>query len=115
MPHVELPRTAPRLGATRKRATSSDGDDVRSPMHGLVVELAVAKGDAVSEGQVVAVIEAMKMMNEIRAHRTGVVSAVHAGAGSSIESGSPLVTILRQSFDEVYPERSRGTQDDKGG
>ncbi|MGA9019220.1 MAG: acetyl-CoA carboxylase biotin carboxyl carrier protein subunit, partial [Candidatus Cybelea sp.] len=100
-------RTAPRLGATRKRANSSNADDVRSPMHGLVIELAVAKGDAVTEGQVVAVIEAMKMMNEIRAHRAGVVSAVHAGAGSSVESGSPLLTILQRPFDCA--------QDDSGG
>ena len=99
LPRVTSRRTAPRLGATRKRANSSHGNDVRSPMHGLVIELAVAKGDAVSEGQVVAVIEAMKMMNEVRAHRAGVVSAVHTGAGSSVESGSPLMTILRQPFD----------------
>ncbi|MFY9737849.1 MAG: biotin/lipoyl-containing protein, partial [Candidatus Cybelea sp.] len=105
MPRVTPRRIAPRLGATRKRANSSDGDDVRSPMHGLVIELAVAKGDAVTEGQVVAVIEAMKMMNEVRAHRAGVISAVHAGAGSTVESGSPLVTILR-SPNSSAPARS---------
>ena len=60
-------------------------------MHGLIVELRVAAGDRVTEGQVVAVIEAMKMMNEIRAHRGGTVSAVSVGAGSSVESGlTPL-------------------------
>jgi acetyl-CoA/propionyl-CoA carboxylase biotin carboxyl carrier protein len=117
MPRVTSQRTAPRLGATRKRTNSSDGDDVRSPMHGLVIELGVAKGDAVSEGQVVAVIEAMKMMNEIRAHRAGVVSAVHAGAGSSVESGSPLITILRQAQDDsgTAQDDSGTAQGDKGG
>jgi acetyl/propionyl-CoA carboxylase alpha subunit len=94
MPRVTSHRTAPRLGATRKRTNSPEGDDVRSPMHGLVVDVAVAKGDAVSKGQIVAVIEAMKMMNEIRAHRAGVISAVHARAGSSVENGSPLITIV---------------------
>ena len=46
-----------------------------------------------AEGQVVAVIEAMKMMNEIRAHRAGTVAAVHATAGATVEAFSPLVTF----------------------
>ncbi|HMF27726.1 MAG TPA: acetyl-CoA carboxylase biotin carboxylase subunit [Candidatus Cybelea sp.] len=86
-------RTAPRLGSLRRGGSTAGGNTVLSPMHGLIVELRVAQGDRVSEGQVVAVIEAMKMMNEIRAHRGGVVSAVMAGAGSSVESGSPLMSI----------------------
>jgi biotin carboxyl carrier protein len=57
------------------------------------VEVRVAVGDSVAEGQVVAVIEAMKMMNEIRAHRAGTVTAIHAGAGSSVESDTPLITL----------------------
>ncbi|MBV8435537.1 MAG: acetyl-CoA carboxylase biotin carboxylase subunit, partial [Candidatus Eremiobacteraeota bacterium] len=60
-----------RLGTTAKRAAIASGNDVVSPMHGVVVELKVREGDAVAEGQVVAVIEAMKMMNEIRAHKSG--------------------------------------------
>jgi acetyl-CoA/propionyl-CoA carboxylase biotin carboxyl carrier protein len=86
-------RIAPRLTAIRKRGASVSGNDVLAPMHGLIVELNVASGDAVREGQVVAVIEAMKMMNEIRAHRTGTVKAVHVSSGSSVESGSALMTI----------------------
>ncbi len=86
-------RTAPRLASLRRGGTSASGETVLAPMHGLIVELRVAGGDRVTEGQVVAVIEAMKMMNEIRAHRGGKVSAVLVGAGSSVESGSPLVTI----------------------
>jgi acetyl-CoA/propionyl-CoA carboxylase biotin carboxyl carrier protein len=92
-PHVAQRRLAPRLGALRKRAGASSSNDVRSPMHGLVVEINVSADDDVAEGQVVAVIEAMKMMNEIRAHRGGRVSAVHASAGSTVESGSALVTL----------------------
>src|SRR5579871_5231219 len=86
-------RLAPRLGTLRKGRNAAGGNAVLSPMHGLIVELRVAEGDRVSEGQVVAVIEAMKMMNEIRAHRDGVVSALMAGAGSSVESGSALLSI----------------------
>jgi acetyl-CoA/propionyl-CoA carboxylase, biotin carboxylase, biotin carboxyl carrier protein len=86
-------RTAPRLSALRRTGSGAVGDTVRSPMHGIIVELHVADGDRVNEGQVVAVIEAMKMMNEIRAHRSGTVSAVFVRAGSSVESGSALVAI----------------------
>jgi biotin carboxyl carrier protein len=62
-------------------------------MHGVIVELSVAEGAAVSEGQVVAVIEAMKMMTEIRAHRAGTVAKVHAAKGETVEPNSPLVTL----------------------
>jgi acetyl-CoA carboxylase biotin carboxyl carrier protein len=47
----------------------------------------------VTEGQVVAVIEAMKMMNEIRAHKSGTVAAVHVAAGETVEARTPLVTL----------------------
>ncbi len=85
--------TAPRLSASRAPRAAAGGNAVTSPMHGLVVEINVAEGDTVSEGQVVAVIEAMKMMNEIRAHRSGKATNVHIAVGDAIESGCPLVTI----------------------
>jgi acetyl-CoA/propionyl-CoA carboxylase, biotin carboxylase, biotin carboxyl carrier protein len=86
-------RTAPRLSFLRRGGASASGDTVCSPMHGLIAELRVTTGDRVSEGQVIAVIEAMKMMNEIRAHRCGIVSGVFVEAGGSVENGSPLMTI----------------------
>jgi acetyl-CoA/propionyl-CoA carboxylase, biotin carboxylase, biotin carboxyl carrier protein len=86
-------RTAPRLTAIRRREASASGNEVRSPMHGIIVELTIAEGDRVSEGQVVAVIEAMKMMNEIRAHKAGLVTRIHAAAGTTVEGGSALMTI----------------------
>ncbi|MGA8535337.1 MAG: acetyl-CoA carboxylase biotin carboxyl carrier protein subunit, partial [Candidatus Tumulicola sp.] len=86
-------RFAPRLSAAKTSRSNADGNVVASPMHGIIVAMNVAEGDAVSEGQVVAVIEAMKMMNEIRAHRRGTVARVHAGVGDAIESGSALVTM----------------------
>jgi len=78
---------------TKRRVATVRGNDVLSPMHGVVVELTAGAGDSVAEGQVVAIVEAMKMMNEIRAHRSGTVAAVHAAAGETIEANSPLVTI----------------------
>ncbi|HTA39144.1 MAG TPA: acetyl-CoA carboxylase biotin carboxylase subunit [Candidatus Acidoferrales bacterium] len=84
-------RIAPR---TAKRANAAaSGNDAVSPMHGVVIEVKVETGDAVSEGQVLAVVEAMKMMNEIRAHRAGTVETIHAAAGATVEAGAPLITI----------------------
>ncbi len=85
-------RAAQRSAGTRRHA-AAHGNDVVSPMHGVVVELKLNPGDAVEEQQVVAVIEAMKMMNEIRAHKSGSITAVHATAGATVEANSPLVTI----------------------
>ncbi|MBV8148206.1 MAG: acetyl-CoA carboxylase biotin carboxylase subunit [Candidatus Eremiobacteraeota bacterium] len=76
-----------------KHQAATSGDDVISPMHGVVVELAVSEGDEVTLGQVVAVIEAMKMMNEIHAQKSGKITRLHAAAGRTVEAGSPLMTI----------------------
>jgi acetyl-CoA/propionyl-CoA carboxylase biotin carboxyl carrier protein len=100
---VDRPSGAPQSGGRAvppKRSTPrsangrlSSGNEVIAPLHGVVVELKLAPGDEVSEGQVVAVIEAMKMMNEIRAHRAGSVVAVHALPGTTVEAFAPLVTL----------------------
>ena len=62
-------------------------------MHGVVVEVVAKKGQQIENGQVVAVIEAMKMMNEIRAHKTGAVSTIHVKNGDTVEARTPLLTI----------------------
>jgi acetyl-CoA/propionyl-CoA carboxylase biotin carboxyl carrier protein len=84
---------APRLVGVRTSHAKAGGNDVVAPMHGLIVALNVGNGAVVNEGDVVAVIEAMKMMNEIRAHKSGTVVKVHGTAGDSIEAGSPILTI----------------------
>ncbi|MDP9105234.1 MAG: carbamoyl phosphate synthase [Candidatus Eremiobacteraeota bacterium] len=85
--------TGPKKGGSTRKSTAAAGNDVISPMHGVVVEIPVTVGASVNEGDVVAVIEAMKMMNEIRAHKTGTVTAVHVAAGATVEARTPLVTI----------------------
>ena len=90
--NAAAPRKAPRTGRNNRKLTAS-GDDVVSPMHGVVVEMPVNVGDAVTAGQVVAVVEAMKMMNEIRAHKAGTVAKVLAKPGETVESYSVLATI----------------------
>ena len=64
---------------------------ILSPMPGLVVTLDVVAGQAVQAGQAVAVVEAMKMQNIIRAERDGVVKAVGAKAGDSVAADEVLV------------------------
>jgi acetyl-CoA/propionyl-CoA carboxylase biotin carboxyl carrier protein len=84
---------AAKKGGSARKSAAGAGNDVVSPMHGVVVEIAVAPGASVAEGDVVAVIEAMKMMNEIRAHKAGTVSAVHVQPGTTVEARTPLLTL----------------------
>ncbi|HEU5061401.1 MAG TPA: biotin/lipoyl-containing protein [Kofleriaceae bacterium] len=72
---------------------AATGELIRAPIAGRVVKLLVAVGDTVTAGQGVAVLEAMKMENEIRADRGGTVSAVGAQAGQSVETGALLLTL----------------------
>ena len=85
-------RRAPRVKA-KTNAVAAIGNDVLSPMHGAVVEIMLRAGMEVAQGQVVAVIEAMKMMNEVRAHKAGTATRVHVAAGDTVEARSPLVTL----------------------
>ena len=62
-----------------------------SPMPGLLVSVAVSKGEAIKAGQELAIVEAMKMENIMRAERDGVVSKIHAIAGSSLAVDQPIL------------------------
>jgi biotin carboxyl carrier protein len=66
---------------------------IPAPIAGKVVQMLVAVGANVTAGQGVAVLEAMKMENEIRAPRDGSVTAVHVAAGQSVETQEPLLTL----------------------
>jgi biotin carboxyl carrier protein len=66
---------------------------VLAPMPGLVMRVLVTPGEAVLEGQGVAILEAMKMENEIRAPRPGVVKAVHVMAGKAVNQGDALLVV----------------------
>ena len=86
-------KTMPKKGGSSRTSAAAAGNDVIAPMHGVVVEIPVAQGASVNDGDVVAVIEAMKMMNEIRAHKAGTVATVHVAAGTTVEARTPLVTL----------------------
>jgi biotin carboxyl carrier protein len=66
---------------------------VMAPMPGLVMRVLVQSGEAVLEGQPVAILEAMKMENEIRAPRPGLVKVVHVTAGKAVNQGDALLVV----------------------
>ncbi|MGL4294933.1 MAG: acetyl-CoA carboxylase biotin carboxyl carrier protein subunit, partial [Aestuariivirga sp.] len=72
----------------------ADGDAVvKSPMHGKLVARFVEKGDAVTKGQRVAIVEAMKMEHVLTAPRDGIVSDVAGAAGEQVAQGARLVVV----------------------
>ena len=74
-------------------AAPAGGEQVTSPMPGTILSVNVAAGDAVKRGQVLMILEAMKMENEIMCPRDGVVSSVQAAKGASVESGTLLCVL----------------------
>jgi acetyl-CoA/propionyl-CoA carboxylase biotin carboxyl carrier protein len=74
-------------------ATSAAGGDLTSPLQGTILRVAVEQGAEVSEGDLICVIEAMKMENEITADRSGKVTELPISAGSSVNTGDLLAKI----------------------
>ena len=83
-------QTAPAAPAAKPAGA---GEKVESPLPGVIIEISVREGQAVKAGDKVAVLEAMKMENEITASRAGTVTAIHVAKGDSILEGAPIVTI----------------------
>lgn len=63
-------------------------------MQGTVLKVEVADGDAVVDGQVLCLVESMKMENEIQAHRSGLVSGLSIAAGDAVSSGEMICTLV---------------------
>lgn len=66
---------------------------VEAPLPGVIIEVSVKEGQAVKAGQKVAVLEAMKMENEIQAECDGTVTAIHVAKGDQVVEGSKLISI----------------------
>ena len=74
-------------------AAPAGGESVNSPMPGTILAVNVKAGDAVKKGDVLMILEAMKMENEICAPCDGTVSAVSVNQGATVETGTVLCTI----------------------
>ncbi len=84
---------APAPAAAAAPAVTAAGEPVNSPMPGTILRVEVAQGAAVKEGQLLVVLEAMKMENEILAPKDGTVAQVVVQKGSHVETGSPLIVL----------------------
>jgi acetyl-CoA/propionyl-CoA carboxylase biotin carboxyl carrier protein len=90
-------RRPQRRGERAAGGGGGGGDTLTSPLQGTVLKVAVEKGASVEEGTLVAVIEAMKMENEITAHKAGTISELPIAVGSSVASGDTLAVISSAS------------------
>lgn len=75
------------------RKPSEEKKELKSPLPGVVVGIKVKEGDTVKAGQVIAILEAMKMENEIQAEADGVISSINVAPGESVLEGTPIVTF----------------------
>ncbi len=82
-------------GGAKAAAPSSNA--LTSPMQGTIVKVAVADGDTVSEGDLIVVLEAMKMEQPINAHRSGVITGLTAATGETVSSGATLCEIVDEA------------------
>ena len=84
---------APKAAPAAPKAAAAGGTPINAPMRGTIVEVKVKVGDKVTNGTVVAVLEAMKMENDIVSDKDGVVAAICVNKGESVETGAPVITI----------------------
>ncbi|MFI9204651.1 biotin/lipoyl-containing protein, partial [Streptomyces sp. NPDC053048] len=83
----------PKRRAAKKSGSAASGDALASPMQGTIVKVAVEEGQQVNEGDLIVVLEAMKMEQPLNAHRTGTVKGITAEVGASISSGAVICEI----------------------
>jgi len=85
-------RQAPKR-AERKKSAGGGPDQIESPLQGNMWKVVVKQGDVVEEGQLLCIIEAMKMENEITAHKAGTIATLSIEEGKPISAGDPIATI----------------------
>jgi len=88
-------KAGPRRAATAGAAAGAGA--VTAIMPGKIIRLLVAEGDPVAEGDVVCILEAMKMENELKAPLAGTVQAVHVAPGQDVERGALIATVVPPS------------------
>ncbi|MBX9423273.1 MULTISPECIES: biotin carboxylase N-terminal domain-containing protein [Streptomyces] len=83
----------PKRRAAKKSGPAASGDTLASPMQGTIVKIAVEEGQEVKEGDLIVVLEAMKMEQPLNAHRSGTVKGLTAEVGASVTSGAAICDI----------------------
>ncbi|MFI8997390.1 acetyl/propionyl/methylcrotonyl-CoA carboxylase subunit alpha [Streptomyces sp. NPDC053542] len=83
----------PKRKAAKKSGSAASGDALASPMQGTIVKIAVEEGQEVKEGDLVVVLEAMKMEQPLNAHRSGTVKGLTAEVGASLTAGAVICEI----------------------
>jgi acetyl-CoA/propionyl-CoA carboxylase biotin carboxyl carrier protein len=79
--------------SVKKAAAGASGNSVTSPMQGTIVKVAVSDGQSVNQGDLVIVLEAMKMEQPLTAHKSGTVTNLTAQIGTTVPSGTVLLEI----------------------
>lgn len=92
-PVAAAPAAAPAAPAAPAGAALAAGEVVKSPMPGNILKINVSQGQKINEGDVLIVLEAMKMENEIVATKSGTVAQIVTAKGAVVETGAPLVVI----------------------
>jgi biotin carboxyl carrier protein len=90
---VESPRERLIREHAHERSIEHARAEIHAPMPAMVVRVEVSEGEAVSAGQGLLVLEAMKMENELRAPRDGIIKAIHARPGNAVEKGALLMLL----------------------
>ena len=85
--------SAPRRSGANKAGTATSGDTVTAPMQGTIIKIAVEEGQRIESGDLVLVLEAMKMEQPITAHKAGTVTALRAEVGQTVASGAALLEL----------------------
>jgi biotin carboxyl carrier protein len=88
-----VPAAAPAAAPAAPATGLAAGDVVKSPMPGNVLKINVTQGQQVKEGEVLLILEAMKMENEIVSTKAGTVAQIVVSKGAVVETGAPLVVI----------------------
>ncbi|MER6630297.1 biotin/lipoyl-containing protein, partial [Streptomyces sp. NPDC000987] len=83
----------PKRRAAKKSGPVASGDTLASPMQGTIVKVAVEEGQEVKEGDLIVVLEAMKMEQPLNAHKAGTVKGLSAEIGASVTSGAAICEI----------------------
>ena len=84
---------APAAAPAPKAAPAAGGAGIKAPLPGVILDIKVKVGDAVAKGQTVAILEAMKMENNINADREGTVVSINVEKGQSIAEGTDIITL----------------------